>query len=142
MPLPTVVKRITHEPPLDASAYLEELDLPEATREVIRRGWPWYMIELGGGIRTVSAQMLDERTDADLLKIPGMSRRHLRVVRSAVAKDPGVISHLFPDVSREESRLARGAFPEQVEQVFGPDGRPLRPETEGARRADGDGPTG
>jgi hypothetical protein len=105
--------------------YLEELDIPESTREVIRRGFPWYMIELGGGLRTVSAQMLDERTDAELLQRPGMTRNRLKVLRAAIRRDPGVMSSLYPDISRDEAREAsRGAFPEQVEQTFGPDGRP------------------
>jgi hypothetical protein len=105
--------------------FLEELDIPESLREVIRRGWPWYCAELGGGVRTVTAQMLDERTDAELLAIPGMTRNRLKLLRAAIRRDPGVLSGLYPNISREEAREAsRGAFPEQVEQTFGPDGRP------------------
>jgi hypothetical protein len=121
----TVVRRTVQKPGFDPSMYLEELDVSESVREVIRKGWPWYQIELGGGIRTVSAQMLDERTDAELLAIPGMTRNRLKVLRAAIRRDPGVMSGLYPDISREEAREAsRGAFPEQVEQTFGPDGRP------------------
>jgi len=125
MPLPAVVSRTVQKPGPDSSMYLEELNIPESLREVIRKGWPWYQIELGGGLRTVSAQMLDERTDAELLAIPGMTRSRLKVLRTAIGRDPGVMSSLYPEISREEAREAsRGAFPEQVEQAFGPDGRP------------------
>jgi hypothetical protein len=135
MPFPSVVSRTVQKPGPDSSMFLEELDIPESLREVIRRGFPWYMIELGGGLRTVSAQMLDERTDAELLKIAGMSPARLRTLRKAIAQDPGVLSSLYPHISREEAREAsRGAFPEQVEQTFGPDGRPVVPGP-----ADGDG---
>jgi hypothetical protein len=127
MPFPAVVARHVQKPGPDGSMYLEELDIPESTREVIRRGFPWYMIELGGGLRTVSAQMLDERTDAELLAIPGMTRNRLKVLRAAIRCDPGVMSSLYPNITQEEAREAsRGAFPEQVEQTFGPDGRPAR----------------
>ena len=125
MPLPAVVSRTVQKPGPDSSMYLEELNIPESLREVLRKGWPWYQIELGGGLRTVSAQMLDERTDAELLAIPGMTRSRLKVLRTAIGRDPGVMSSLYPEISREEAREAsRGAFPEQVEQTFGPDGRP------------------
>lgn len=125
MPLPAVVSRTVQKPGPDSSMYLEELNIPESLREVLRKGWPWYQIELGGGLRTVSAQMLDERTDAELLAIPGMTRSRLKVLRAAIGRDPGVMSSLYPEISREEAREAsRGAFPEEVEQTFGPDGRP------------------
>jgi hypothetical protein len=125
MPFPAVVSRSVQKPGPDPSMYLEELEIPESLREVIRRGWPWYMAELGGGVRTVTAQMLDERTDAELLAIPGMTRNRLKVLRAAIRRDPGVMSGLYPDVSRDEAREAsRGAFPEEVEQTFGADGRP------------------
>ncbi len=117
----------TQEPDWDVSNFLETMDLSEETREVIRRGWTWYMAELPGGIRTVSAQMLDERSDADLLAIPGMSRRRLQEVRAAVAADSGVITNAYPHITREELAAYRaGAFTEEVDNtVFGPDGVPV-----------------
>lgn len=122
----TPIVGVTTTPPVfDSSMYLEELPLRESTREIIRRGWPWYMVELGGGVRTVTAQMLDERTNQELLEIPGLARTRLYEIRKAIRQDPGVISSLFPNISREEAYPAlRGAFPEQVEQRFDAEGRP------------------
>ena len=119
----------TRHPPLDSSMYLEELDLPEAIREIIRKGWCWYAVELGGELRTVSAQMLDERSDEELLTISGLTRHHLKLIRQAVARDPGVITNLYPNVTRNEVLpFLRGAFGERVEQRFDPaSGRPVRP---------------
>ena len=72
MPFPVVVARHVQKPGPDSSMYLEELVISESLREVVRKGWGWYQIELGGGLRTVSAQMLDERTDAELDRRPQM----------------------------------------------------------------------
>lgn len=130
-PLATV-RVTTQQPVMDSSMYLEELPIRESTREIIRRGWPWYMVECGGGVRTVTAQMLDERSNDDLLKIPGMSRDRMYEIRRACKGDPGVPSNLYPNISRgENAQTARGAFTEQVDNdLFDVDGRPLHAEAE------------
>ncbi|MGD0205202.1 MAG: hypothetical protein ABSB57_01990 [Dehalococcoidia bacterium] len=71
-------------------AFLEELDLPENLREILRAGWRWDFIEPGGDIRTLDSELLNERTDEELLSIPGMTKARLRAVRRAVLKDPGL----------------------------------------------------
>jgi len=70
--------------------FLEELDLPESLREILRDGWRWDWIEPGGGMRTLDSELLNERTDEELLSIPGMTMARLRQVRRAVLNDPGV----------------------------------------------------
>ena len=69
--------------------FLEELDLPENLREILRDGWRWDWIEPGGGMRTLDSELLNERTDEELLSIPGMTMARLRQVRKAVLADPG-----------------------------------------------------
>ena len=122
-----VVRIETQSPPGDTSMWLEELAVKESTREIIRRGWPWYMIELGGGIRTVSAQMLDERSDEDILSIPGMKAYRLQEIRRACRADPGLVSNLYPNIRRgENAATAMGAFTEVVDNTrFDSNGRPL-----------------
>jgi len=70
--------------------FLEELDLPENLREILRAGWRWDWIEPGGGMRTLDSELLNERTDDELLSIPGMNMARLRQVRAAVLNDPGI----------------------------------------------------
>jgi hypothetical protein len=131
-PLP-VASIQTIQADIDPSAYVEEMvekgDLRRSTKDILLKGWPWYMIELGGGVRTISAQMLDERSKQDLLAIPGMTRDRVYEVRRACGADDGVLSNLYPDMPRAElEKLSRGAFTEVIETRFGPDGRPVHDE--------------
>jgi hypothetical protein len=85
------VTGVEHTPaPVAWGAFLEELDLRENLREILRNGWRWEFIEPGGGMRTLDSELLNSRTDEELLSIPGMTMARLRAVRRAVLKDPGV----------------------------------------------------
>ena len=70
--------------PFDPSEYLEHLDVSERVREILRRGWRWEFVEMGGGIKTITAQMIHEKTDEELLSIGGMTTGRLRAVRKAL----------------------------------------------------------
>jgi len=72
------------------SSWIEELDLDEATKEILRDGWEWDWIELGAGMKELSSELLNERTDEELLSLEGMTLSRLRAVRRAVLNDPGV----------------------------------------------------
>jgi hypothetical protein len=88
---PTPVTGIsTFEEPFDPSSYLSELGLSEALQEKVLAGWRWELVELGGDVRTVTAAMLDERTDEELLSIRGIGRKELALLRAAVKHDPSL----------------------------------------------------
>jgi len=82
------VKQVeTTQEPFDPSKYLHELALSEWIQEVLLKSWPWEFVECGGGTNTITAQMLHERTDEELLAIPGIGKQALTQIREAVAGD-------------------------------------------------------
>jgi len=85
-PLKVVAVR-TEQEPFDPSNYLSEMGLPETLQEAVLAGWRWEFVELGVGIKTITAAMLDERTDEELLSIKGVGPAALAELRRAVKKD-------------------------------------------------------
>lgn len=81
----------TDQEPFDPSNYLSEMGLPETLQEAILAGWRWEFVELGGNVKTVTASMLDERTDEELLSISGVGPKSLAQLRAAV-KDDGSLN--------------------------------------------------
>lgn len=77
---------VTQEP-FDPSKYLHELELEEWIQQVLLKNWPFEFVECGGGTNTITAQMLHERSDEELLRIPGIGKRALAEIREAVAGD-------------------------------------------------------
>lgn len=81
-----IVRTYVSSAPFDVSLYLEEMELDDELREAIRAGWFSDYVELGGGLKTVTADMLDKATDAELLAIPGIGTAKLKKIRAAVAE--------------------------------------------------------
>lgn len=77
----------TDQEPFDPSNYLSEMGLPEDLQKVLLAGWRWEFVELGVGIKTITAAMIDERSDEELLSIRGLSPKWLAQVRQAVKQD-------------------------------------------------------
>lgn len=74
---------VTQEP-FDPSKYLHELGLSEEVQYLLMKNWRWEFVECGGGTNTISAQMLHERTDEELLSIKGIGKQRLDEIRKAV----------------------------------------------------------
>lgn len=103
--------KVRHRPPpFDSSMFLEELPISEGIRERLRRGWSGDMVEFGTE-RTLSAQMLAERSDEELLEIKGMTNYAIREIRLACKADPGVLENVFPGIKRSEVEpMLTGSF--------------------------------
>lgn len=89
----TGITRVEVTPADDPGSWpssMEELGLPESLREIVLAGWKWEFCDFGGGVRTLDAWQLNERTDEELLGIRGMTQVRLRAVRKAVMADLGM----------------------------------------------------
>ncbi len=92
-----IVRTYVSQPPAVWGSYLEEMIekgwLTSETAEILRAGYRYAgghsgrdMCEPGGRIQTVTADMLDELSDEDLLSIQGMNKKRLKEVREAIEK--------------------------------------------------------